>query len=31
LADLLIALIDDAHATGDVKTLAILERRSKSD
>jgi hypothetical protein len=29
LADLLIALIDDAHATGDAKTLAILERRSK--
>jgi hypothetical protein len=31
LADLLIAFIDDAHANGDTKTLAILERRRKSD
>jgi hypothetical protein len=31
LADLLIAFIDDARANGDVKTLSILERRSKAD
>lgn len=29
LADLLIAFIDDAHACGDAKALAILERRSR--
>ena len=31
LADLLIAYIDDAHASGDVRTLEILDRRAKSD
>ena len=29
LADLLIAFIDDAHACGDARVLAILERRAK--
>lgn len=31
LADLLIAYIDDAHACGDTKALAILERRVRTD
>ena len=31
LADLLIAYIDDAHASGDLRTLEILDRRAKSD
>ena len=31
LADLLVAFIDDAHARGDAKALAILERRAKAD
>jgi hypothetical protein len=31
LADLLIAFVDDAHATGDDRVLAILQRRAKSD
>ena len=30
LADLLIAYIDDAHASGDIKPLEILDRRAKS-
>jgi hypothetical protein len=30
LADLLIAYIDDAHASGDTKTLEILDRRAKA-
>ena len=31
LADLMVAFIDDAHAAGDAKTLAMLERRPRSD
>jgi hypothetical protein len=31
LADLLIAFIDDARANGDMKTLAILERRCRAE
>jgi hypothetical protein len=31
LADLLIAYIDDAHASGDLRTVEILDRRAKSD
>ena len=31
LADLLIAYIDDAHASGDTKALEILDRRAKAD
>lgn len=31
LAELLIAFVDDAHASGDAKALAILERRAKAD
>jgi len=31
LADLLIAYIDDAHASGDINALAILDRRAKAD
>lgn len=31
LADLLIAFVDDAHAIGDNKALAILKRRAKAD
>jgi hypothetical protein len=31
LAELLIAFIDDAHACGDERALAILERRTKAD
>jgi len=31
LADLLIAFIDDAHAAGDAKVLALLEGRAKRD
>src|SRR5271169_38553 len=31
LAELLIAYIDDAHASGDAKALAILERRAKAE
>jgi len=31
LADLLIAYIDDAHASGDTGALKILDRRAKSD
>ena len=31
LAELLIAFIDDAHARGDTKTLAIVARRAKAD
>jgi hypothetical protein len=30
LADLLIAYIDDAHASGDLRPLEILDRRAKS-
>ena len=30
LADLLIAYIDDAHASGDLRALEILDRRAKS-
>ena len=30
LADLLIAYVDDAHASGDLRTLDILDRRAKS-
>ena len=30
LADLLIAYIDDAHASGDIRPLEILDRRAKS-
>jgi len=30
LADLLIAYIDDAHASGDTKALEILDRRAKA-
>jgi hypothetical protein len=30
LADLLIAYIDDAHASGDTKVLEILDRRAKA-
>jgi hypothetical protein len=30
LADLLIAYIDDAHASGDTKALGILDRRAKA-
>lgn len=31
LAELLIAYIDDAHACGDAKSLAILQRRAGAD
>jgi hypothetical protein len=31
LAELLIAYIDDAHASGDFKALEILERRAKAE
>jgi len=31
LAELIAAFIDDAHACGDTKTLAILERRAKAE
>ena len=31
LAELLIAFVDDAHACGDAKVLAILERRANAD
>ena len=31
LADLLIAFVDDAHARGDARALAILERRARVD
>jgi len=31
LADLLVAFIDDAHAAGDQKTLAMLQRRPRPD
>jgi hypothetical protein len=31
LADLLIAFVDDARATGDDKALAMLERRIKAE
>ena len=31
LAELLIAYVDDAHASGDAKALAILERRTKAE
>ena len=31
LADLLIAYIDDAHASGDTKVLEILNRRAKPE
>jgi hypothetical protein len=31
LADLLIAYIDDAHASGDTNTLKILDRRTKAE
>jgi hypothetical protein len=31
LAELLIAFVDDARASGDGKVLAILERRAKAD
>jgi hypothetical protein len=31
LADLLIAFVDDARATGDATTLAMLERRIKAE
>lgn len=31
LADLLIAFVDDAHALGDEKALAILKSRAKAD
>jgi hypothetical protein len=31
LADLLIAFVDDARASGDVKALAILERRAGAE
>lgn len=31
LADLLIAYIDDAHASGDSKALRILDRHARSD
>ena len=31
LAELLIAYVDDAHASGDAKALAILERRAKAE
>jgi hypothetical protein len=30
LADLLIAYIDDAHASGDTRALEILDRRAKA-
>jgi len=31
LADLLIAFVDDAHATGDTKALAVLRHRARTD
>ena len=31
LAELLIAYVDDAHASGDAKALALLERRAKAE
>ena len=31
LADLLIAFVDDAHARGDARALAILKRRARMD
>ena len=31
LADLVIAFVDDAHATGDIAALATLQRRGKVD